>query len=44
MLLTKKYFNNYQLFAVGSCIVMAILVGSIQTGFIIRSIKRYSKR
>ncbi len=40
MLLTKKYFKNYQMLAVGGCIVIAILVGSIQTGFIIKSVKQ----
>jgi hypothetical protein len=43
MLLTKKYFKNYQMLAVGGCVVIAILVGSVQTGLIVKNIKKHSR-
>ena len=42
MLLTKKYFKQYQMLAVGGCVIMAILVGSIQSMFIVQAIRRNS--
>jgi uncharacterized membrane protein len=35
MLLTKNYFKKFQYLVVGGCVVIAIIVGSIQSAFII---------
>jgi hypothetical protein len=35
MILTKRYFKKFQYWVVGFCILMAALVGSIQTALII---------
>ena len=40
MLLTKKYFKQYQMLAVGGCVVAAILVGSLQSVMIVRAIRK----
>lgn len=36
MFLTKRYFKLFQYFIVAFCILMAALVGSIQTALIIK--------
>jgi hypothetical protein len=40
LLLTKKYFKNFQYFIVGGCILSAIVVGSAQSYLIVRAIRR----
>lgn len=35
MFLTKRYFKNFQYFVVGICVLMAAIIGSAQTAFII---------
>ncbi|HSW75673.1 MAG TPA: hypothetical protein VLG50_01405 [Candidatus Saccharimonadales bacterium] len=36
MLVTKKYYNQRQILALISCTVAALIVGSLQTGLIIK--------
>lgn len=36
MLLTKRYYNKRQIYSLGLCTLAALVVGSIQTGLIIK--------
>lgn len=40
MWVTKKYFSNFQYMIVGACVLSAIVVGTIQSAFIIKEIKK----
>lgn len=40
MILTKNYFKKFQFFIVGGCVLAAIIVGSIQSAFIITKVKK----
>ena len=43
VILTKRYFKNFQYGVVGFCVFAAALVGSIQTAFIIREVGKAKK-
>jgi len=44
LILTKKYFKKFQYGVVGFCVFAAALVGSIQTGFIIREVGKAKEK